>query len=51
MKQKINRARNEDEDDEFIDNEDFIDGESDPENEMLTDSENSGDEEPIKKTT
>ena len=46
MKQKIYRARKEDEDDEFIDNEDFIDSEGDPENEMLIDSENSGDEEP-----
>ena len=45
MKQKINRSPNEDEDDVFIDNEDFIDGEGDPENEMLIDSENSGDEE------
>ena len=44
--QKINKAWNEDEDDEFIENEDFIDGEGDPENKMLTDSENSGNEEP-----
>ena len=51
---KYVRARNENEDDKFIDNEDFIDSQGDPENEMLIDQENSDNEQPpaqIKKTT